>query len=232
VYNHTDLTRPGFAEKFARVAALADAVIIDEAHHFRNTGQQPNPDKGVEPSRYYRMFDILGHKATSKQVFLLTATPINNGLSDFRRLVELFSQRKDNYFARTIGIDSIQATFNTLERDLRKQLQLNSDQSTTDRTPELTNFISQHPIFQQLVVQRSRAYAAKVNCVKTRISGIPQTGSACGSRVFSEEIVSANCSRCLKRHLKKKHRCLSCRCMTQHHISKTRHRWMISKRIA
>jgi superfamily II DNA or RNA helicase len=159
VYNHTDLTRPGFAEKFSRVAALADAVIIDEAHHFRNTGQQPNPDKGVEPSRYYRMFDILGHKATSKQVFLLTATPINNGLSDFRRLVELFSQRQDNYFARTIGINSIQATFNTLERDLRKQLQLNSDQSTTDRTPELTNFISQHPIFQQLVVQRSRAYA-------------------------------------------------------------------------
>lgn len=159
VYNHTDLTRPGFAEKFSRVAALADAIIIDEAHHFRNTGQKPNPEKGVEPSRYYRMSDIIASKHTPKQVYMLTATPINNGLSDFRRLVELFSQRQDNYFARTIGINSIQATFNNLERDLRKQLNLSADQNTSDRTPALTNFISQHPIFQQLVVQRSRAYA-------------------------------------------------------------------------
>jgi len=159
VYNHTDLTRPGFANTFARVASLADAVIIDEAHHFRNTGQQPNPAKGVEPSRYYRMLDVIGKADAHKQVFLLTATPINNGLSDFRRLVELFTQRNDGYFARTIGINSVQAAFNTLERELRKKLSITDTQSTTDRAPEITSFVSQHPIFQQLVVQRSRAYA-------------------------------------------------------------------------
>ena len=40
VFNHTDLGREGdFPERFERIAALADAVVIDEAHHFRNPGQ-------------------------------------------------------------------------------------------------------------------------------------------------------------------------------------------------
>jgi hypothetical protein len=51
VFNHTDLGRPGdFPDRFKRIAALADAVLIDEAHHFRNPGRQASPKKGVEPS--------------------------------------------------------------------------------------------------------------------------------------------------------------------------------------
>ena len=39
VFSHTDLNRKGdFPERFQRIAELADVVIIDEAHHFRNPG--------------------------------------------------------------------------------------------------------------------------------------------------------------------------------------------------
>ena len=39
VFSHTDLGRKGdFPERFRRIAELADVVIIDEAHHFRNPG--------------------------------------------------------------------------------------------------------------------------------------------------------------------------------------------------
>ena len=40
VFSHTDLNRKGdFPERFRRIAELADVVIIDEAHHFRNPGK-------------------------------------------------------------------------------------------------------------------------------------------------------------------------------------------------
>ena len=50
VFSHTDLGRKGdFPERFRRIAELADVVIIDEAHHFRNPGDEATRTK--EPSR-------------------------------------------------------------------------------------------------------------------------------------------------------------------------------------
>ena len=51
VFSHTDLGRGGeFPERFRRITDLADAVIIDEAHHFRNRGSRgdraPGGDRG------------------------------------------------------------------------------------------------------------------------------------------------------------------------------------------
>ena len=46
VFSHTDLGRKGdFPERFQRIAELADVVVIDEAHHFRNPGRWGAPDK-------------------------------------------------------------------------------------------------------------------------------------------------------------------------------------------
>ena len=60
LFSHTDLGRKGdFPERFRRMTELADVVIIDEAHHFRNTGRQGDPENDIEPSRYYRLFDLL-----------------------------------------------------------------------------------------------------------------------------------------------------------------------------
>ena len=83
VFSHTDLGRKGdFPERFQRIAELADVVVIDEEHHFRNPGRRGNPDREIEPSRYYRLFELLDNAERPKTVFMLTATPINNRLSD------------------------------------------------------------------------------------------------------------------------------------------------------
>ncbi len=59
VFSHTDLGRKGdFPERFRRIAELADVVMIDEAHHFRNPGTRVGGDEGTEPSRYYRLFEL------------------------------------------------------------------------------------------------------------------------------------------------------------------------------
>ena len=68
-------------------------VLVDEAHALRN-----------EDTTWYRAMErLLG--GTSKQVGLLTATPINNGLWDLYNLVMLFA-RHDRAFG-PIGIDSV-----------------------------------------------------------------------------------------------------------------------------
>ena len=59
VFSHTDLGRGNeFPERFQRMTDLADAVIIDEAHHFRNRGSRGDDSEfssnGDEPDRRSR----------------------------------------------------------------------------------------------------------------------------------------------------------------------------------
>ena len=108
VFNHTDLSRTGdYPERFRRIADQADVFVIDEAHHFRNRGTTPDPEDPDRMSRYYRLFEMLDGSARPKTVYMLTATPINNSLTDFRHLIELFSRQDESYFGRTLGINNL-----------------------------------------------------------------------------------------------------------------------------
>jgi len=175
VFSHTDLQRGGdFPVRFERMKDMADAVVIDEAHHFRNPGTlgQAAPDLAtlarsgkirgegrVRPSRYRQLYDILDHPDGSKQLFLLTATPINNKLADFRHMVELFSRREDTYFSR-LGIHSVRGHFVKMERELKRltsPTQPDNGDSPTDLA-EAQKLLIGDELFHALVVQRSRAY--------------------------------------------------------------------------
>jgi superfamily II DNA or RNA helicase len=169
VFSHTDLNRKGdFPERFQRIAELADAVVIDEAHHFRNPGREGQANGG-EPSRYYKLYELLDNAARPKTVFLLTATPINNRLSDFRHMAELFTRRDEAYFARTLGVNNLRAHFSRMEKALRNLV--GSDAvDLSEHLTEAQQILATDEIFKQLVVQRSRAYA--------RESQIRETGNA------------------------------------------------------
>ena len=158
VFAHTDLTRPGeFPERFRRVAELADAVVIDEAHHFRNTGRAPKDDWDSF-SRYHRLASIIRPEGGSpKPVFMLTATPINNSLHDFRHLTELFAD--DGAFAQTLGVNSVMARINQLTRELKKAV--GEDAVIEENLLEAQELLANDPLFEGLVVQRSRSYARR-----------------------------------------------------------------------
>ena len=174
VFSHTDLHRKGdFPERFQRIAELADVVIIDEAHHFRNPGARGS-DNGREPSRYYRLYDLLDDAVRPKTVFMLTATPINNRLSDFRHMAELFTRRDEAYFARTLGVNNLRAHVNQMERVFRQRVG-HTVADVADQLTEAQDILSTDAIFRHLVVQRSRGYA--------RESQIRETGQ---SRAFPE----------------------------------------------
>jgi len=159
IFNHTDLGRGGdFPYRFERIKDLADVFIIDEAHHFRNPGM-----KGIDerkPSRYWQFYDLVSGTLGSKQLFLLTATPINNSLDDFRHMVELFSQQNDGYFRTMLGINSLRGHFIKMDRDLKKHvLQAGVDSPSVETNlAEAEEILFSDNLFRSLVVQRSRAY--------------------------------------------------------------------------
>lgn len=157
VLSHTDLTRGGeYPKRLSDMASQVDAVIIDEAHHFRNRGTRGGDEK--EPSRYWRLFDFMDPDKRPKRLFMLTATPINNRLTDFRHMIELFTQEDDQWFGRTLGINSLKGHFRQLEKAYRDHSGRDSDDVTDDMS-EAESALTADRIFTDLVVQRSRSYA-------------------------------------------------------------------------
>lgn len=159
IFNHTDLMRGGqIAEDLESVRARADVILVDEAHHFRNTGTKG--DENDPQSRYWKLYQL----AEGKKLFLLTATPVNNRLSDLQHMIELFSRRQPDYFRDApLGIHSLPGHFRKMEKDLEKQLDRatgNGDEMQTDLF-EADFVLGADALFHALVVQRSRAYVRK-----------------------------------------------------------------------
>lgn len=160
IFNHTDLGRGGdFKYRFERIKEMADAIVIDEAHHFRNPGIKGTGER--RPSRYRLLFDIIDGHRGQKEVYMMTATPINNELDDFRHMVELFTRQQDGYFKSTLGIHSLRGHFIRLEKELKSK----TEPEETPETPveidiaQAEQRLSTDALFRHLVVQRSRAYA-------------------------------------------------------------------------
>lgn len=146
--NHTDLQRGGeWVEKLQRLKEQADVIVIDEAHHFRN------PSTKKDTSRYWQMQAL----TKDKQVFMLTATPINNRLIDLQHLIEHFTQREAGHFKDTLGIHSLPGHFRKLEKELSKRMGSELLQGELAGL-ETGDILSQDSLFRELVVQRSRAY--------------------------------------------------------------------------
>lgn len=156
LYNHTDLQRSGtFERNLSLTIKDADVIIIDEAHHFRNPGLKGEGEKG--PSRYRKLQKLLNEGDRKKQVYFLTATPVNNSVHDFRRLIELISNSDDKYFASLLGINSLRRHFVDLERKILGVGEVQGNELFGAAEQVLRN----DDLFEQLVVQRSRAYVRR-----------------------------------------------------------------------
>jgi len=107
-------------------------------------------------SRYWQLYGI----TEGKQVFLLTATPVNNYLTDFQHLIELFSRvETPATFSTTLGIHSLPAYFQRLEKQLLQILYGQGLGELFDHNEvEAEKVLFDDKLFREVVVQRSRAY--------------------------------------------------------------------------
>jgi superfamily II DNA or RNA helicase len=151
IFNHTDLLREGeYERRLDKIRDQADVIIIDEAHHFRNRGK-----KGT--SRYWKMREI----SDNKQIYMLTATPVNNRITDLLHMIELFARDDDAYFAPApLGIYSLRGHFNKLDRDLEGLIDSVGAPTETNGV-EAERVLLDDQLFGSIVVQRSRAYVKR-----------------------------------------------------------------------
>ncbi len=148
VYSHTDLLKGGeYPLLMKEIQDAVDAVVIDEAHHFRNTSSR----------RQRKLHEIV----EGKQLYLLTATPVNNSLYDLLHLIELFSRDRPDYFKDApLGIHSLRGHFRKMEAAL------DAVTSPDGQTVEISlrdaeKILSDDQLFRAIVVQRSRDYARR-----------------------------------------------------------------------
>ena len=107
VLAHTDLSRDRGESNGIDLAQHEwdgyDLVVIDESHNFRNRG-----------NRYNKLMEAIIQSGGKTQVLMLSATPVNNWLTDLENQISLITQDKDDAFKGT-GIPSIKGTLNAAQ---------------------------------------------------------------------------------------------------------------------
>ncbi len=177
IINHTDLTRDktddvDWPAVMDGIREQADVVIIDEAHNFRNPGLAGEGEK--KPSRYRKLAQVLEGSKGPKQLYLLTATPINNSMHDFRHMVELFSHVDEAFFAQTLGINNLRSHFVLLRSacatrwlvvpaatDLEKGSWISSRRKRPSRTTGYSRHLSSSAVAPTFEPVRSRTVRRK-----------------------------------------------------------------------
>lgn len=144
IRRHTDFGREGrISEKqLDYFRKHSDVIIIDEAHHFRN----PNSNRG----------EILYDLAKDKQLYMLTATPMNNSLDDLYHLINYLAQGKKDYFAK-IRIQNLRGHF--LENE--KRFQKENENIDITEIVEDKDFLRTDELLKHILIQRSRSYVKK-----------------------------------------------------------------------
>lgn len=147
IINHTDLLLEKNEYLMDQISQQAEIVVIDEAHHFRNRSS----------NRYRKLFEMMA-TGRQKQMFMLTATPINNSFLDLQHLIELFTHRQDDFFGEApLGIHSLSGHFKKMEARLSAMTGTN----VSDSIDISDDIFRGDALVNELVVQRSRAYVKK-----------------------------------------------------------------------
>ena len=106
---HTDLSRySGISRSGYDLARFDwsrfDLIVIDESHNFRN-----RTEKEESETRYQRLLETVVKKKTHTKVLLLSATPVNNSLTDLKNQITLITGDHDDAYEKE-GIESIGQT--------------------------------------------------------------------------------------------------------------------------
>ena len=120
VLAHTDLSRDSGESNGIDLAQHEwdgyDLIVIDESHNFRNrsTNTLDQDGKLVRKSRYNKLLEDVIQSGGKTQVLMLSATPVNNRLTDLDNQICLITGDKDDAFRET-GIPSIRGTLNAAQ---------------------------------------------------------------------------------------------------------------------
>ena len=128
VLNHTDLSREGGYSGVINLSTINwgnyDLVVIDESHNFRN-----NPAFKDKVTRYQKLMnDIIkaGHKT---KVLMLSATPVNNRMTDIRNQISFITE-EDDFALADYGIANIGETLRKAQQCFNEWTKLPEEERT------------------------------------------------------------------------------------------------------
>lgn len=108
VLSHTDLSRDSGKVGDIDLSRIEwgnyDLVVLDESHNFRSGSRNKSP--GGRRSRYERLMDDIIKSGVNTRVLLLSATPVNNDLTDLKAQLDLISADKGEAFA-ALGVPNL-----------------------------------------------------------------------------------------------------------------------------
>lgn len=144
---HTDLGRQGGIkqEHIEAYRASFHTIIVDEAHHFR----VPHSNRSIK----------LRAIAKDKEIYLLTATPINNSILDLYWLMQYFVQDNQKKF-EPLGIPNLRAWFRKREEELKSLFG--------------EDFVSHEEFLRNVLVQRSRRFVKALERAEDTKTKFPQ----------------------------------------------------------
>lgn len=121
--HHSDLSREQGDSGGINLAnfnwATYDLVVIDESHNFRNNTKGKRDENGeiVRLSRYERLMRDIIRSGVRTKVLLLSATPVNNTLTDLRNQISIIAggdvvhdEKANVAFREHVGIANLKET--------------------------------------------------------------------------------------------------------------------------
>jgi len=159
IYNHTDFgreeTRAIPNEAFEEMKKDTDVIIVDEAHHFRNSGI----------ARSKKLYELCKEKI----VYFITATPINNSLYDLFHLINYFARNRWSYF-ESIGIRDLRSHFKEAEEKMEREIEFGDIQAKAVST----DFLRTDKLLKAILIQRSRAFVKSLETENDKVPFFPE----------------------------------------------------------
>ena len=133
VLSHTDLTRTSGRVGDVDLASIQwgnfDLVVIDESHNFRTASRGKLLDDGqYKQTRYEKLKEDIVKAGLKTKVLMLSATPVNNDLSDLKSQLDLLLASEPEAF-QELGLNDLSRMIATASRQFKKW----SRQATRDR---------------------------------------------------------------------------------------------------
>ena len=180
VVSHTDLSREIGYSGDINLATLNwgnyDLVVIDESHNFRNNtpGKKDEDGNLIRKSRYQRLMDDIIKSGVRTKVLLLSATPVNNDLKDLRNQFYFLTENRDDAFAESIGVGSLQETLATAQKVFTLWAKKQTHERKTGELLEKLN-AAFFKLLDELTIARSRKHIQKYyKATIAQLGGFPQ----------------------------------------------------------
>lgn len=160
VLNHTDLSRTSGMSGDIKLNEINwgnyDLVVIDESHAFRN-----NPARKDRVTRYSRLMDEIIKAGIKTKVLMLSATPVNNRLSDLKNQIAFITGDNDAALANEKSpIPSIAGTLQYAQGCFNKWAKLPKEERTTESLLEMLDY-SFFNVLDTYTIARSRKHIQK-----------------------------------------------------------------------